>query len=99
MIEQMTNCNAYAPTLMKTAVSLYLRSPNCYQCLESLFAPIQTLSRTILASLLFQVNYMNVKIPLSLKKYCKILFDKIHVKLAIHDHRSHVIDYSHWKLS
>ena len=30
LIEQMTHNNAYASTTMKTAVSLYLRSRNCF---------------------------------------------------------------------
>ena len=34
LIEQMTHKNAYASAMMKTAVSLYLRSRNCFNGIE-----------------------------------------------------------------
>ena len=34
LIEQMTHNHSYSPTLMKTAVSLYLRSRNCYNVIR-----------------------------------------------------------------
>ena len=60
-----------------------------------------------MAPFIVQVNYMNIKKPLTpflanwriKKKYCKIVVDEIHIKPTIRYQENNIICYSHHKPS
>ena len=89
---------------MKTAISLYLRSRNCYQALkEYLDLPHQNTIESYFGTLDTPGSVTDCRntIPtvfnkLSGKeKYCKVLLDKIHEKPAVRYQGNHIIGSSH----
>ena len=92
--------------MMKTAISLYLHSRNCYQVLrECLHLPhpntIKSYFRTLNTPGSVTDSWktiVTVFSKLSGKgKYCKVLVDEIYVKPAVKYQGSHVIGFSHDK--
>ena len=95
----------YGAAMMKTALSLYLRSRNCYQALmEYLYLPHPNTIKIYFGTLDTRANVLTdcqdtiatVFNKLSGKeKYFKVLVDEIQVKLAVRYQGNHIIGFSH----
>ena len=91
LIDQMTHKNAHATTTMKTAVSLYLRSRNCFSGIEKkLNLPHPNAIKNYFGTIdsLVEIheceNTINIVFSklINEQKYWEILFDEIHIKPA-----------------
>ena len=89
---------------MENAISLYLRSRNCYNALrEYLSLPHPNTIRNYFGTIdspraLSDCENTIKSVFSSLndkQKYCKIIFDEIHVKPAVRYQGKHIIRYSH----
>ena len=103
LIDQMSHGRKYDETRMKNAISLYLRSRNCYNLLrEYLHLPHPNTIRNYFGTLdtpgAITDCENTIKSVLSKVKgkqrYCRLLFDEIHIKPSVRYQGNHIIGFS-----
>ena len=104
LLSKKPNGLRYDPSMMKTAISLYLRSRNCYAVLREYIAlPHPNTIKNYFGDLGSPGDLNECENTIKSvfdklsgnEKYCKILVDEIHIKTAVRYQGNHVIGFSH----